>query len=81
MNAQLLEIANKIGISNSSDLEAFELIAKHVVAECAKVCDELTFTSKGPSDQARYQRTLCSISIKENFGLVGKGPITAKNIK
>ena len=81
MNAQLLEIANKIGISNSSDLEAFELIAKQVAAECAKLCDELRFTSEGPSHQAAYQRTLCAVAIREQFGLASAGPISAKNIK
>jgi hypothetical protein len=28
-----------------------------------------------------YQRTLCGTAIQENFGLISKGPITAKNVK
>jgi hypothetical protein len=58
-----------------------EMFAKLLIEECAKVCYELKFTNDGPGEQAAYQRTLCGTSIKENFGLISKGPITAKNVK
>ena len=58
-----------------------ELFARLLIEECATICYELKFTDEGPGEQAAYQRTLCGTSIKENFGLQGKGPITAKNIK
>ena len=81
MNPQLLKIAQRAGISNPSDLDAFETIAKLVAEECANVCYELSYTNEGPSEGAAYQRTLCGSAIKENFGLVSKGPISAKNVK
>jgi len=58
-----------------------ELFARLLVEECAKICFELQFSKEGPAEGASYQRILCGTSIKENFGLQGKGPITAKNIK
>jgi hypothetical protein len=58
-----------------------ELFARLLVEECAKICFELQFSKEGPAEGASYQRILCGTSIKENFGLQGKGPITAKNVK
>lgn len=58
-----------------------ELFARLLVEECAKICFELQFSKEGPAEGAAYQRILCGTSIKENFGLQGKGPITAKNVK
>ena len=58
-----------------------ELFARLLIEECAKICFELQFTTEGPAEGAAYQRILCGTSIKENFGLQGKGPISAKNIK
>lgn len=55
--------------------------ARLLVEECATLCFELQFTTEGPAEGAAYQRTLCGTAIKENFGLQGKGPITAKNVK
>ncbi len=81
MNPQLLKIAQQARISNPSDLDAFEMIAKLIIEECANVCYELKYTNEGPSENAAYQRTLCGSAIKENFGLVSKGPISAKNVK
>lgn len=81
MSPQLLTIAQRAGFSQPSDLEAFEIIAKLVAEECATICYELRFTNEGPSEGAAYQRTLCGSAIKENFGLVSKGPITSKNVK
>lgn len=81
MNPQILKIAQQAGFSQPSDLEAFEMIAKLVAEECAKICYELTYTIEGPSENAAYQRTLCGSAIKENFGLISKGPISAKNVK
>jgi hypothetical protein len=81
MNPQLLKIAQRAGFSQQSDLDAFEMIAKLVVEECANVCYNLRYTNEGPSEGAAYQRTLCGSAIKENFGLISKGPISAKNVK
>ena len=78
MNAQIqtiLDNATANGIVNQ------ELFARLLIEECATICYELKFTNEGPGEQAAYQRTLCGTSIKENFGLQGKGPITAKNVK
>ena len=58
-----------------------ELFARLLIEECAKICFELRFTTEGPAEGASYQRILCGTAIKENFGLQGKGPITAKNVK
>ena len=80
MNSELLKIAQQAGFSQPSDLAAFETIAKLVAEECANVCYELRYTNEGPSEGAAYQRTLCATAIKENFGLVSKGPISAKSI-
>ena len=62
-------------------VNAFEMGVEHEREECAKICFELRFTTEGPGETAAYQRTLCGTAIKENFGLQGKGPITAKNVK
>ena len=78
MNPQILKIAQQAGFSQPSDLAAFEMIAKLVAEECANVCYELRYTNEGPSEGAAYQRTLCATAIKENFGLVSRGPISAK---
>ena len=58
-----------------------QVFARLLIEECAKICDELKFTHDNPGEQAAYQRALCSSSIKENFGLISKGPITALNVK
>jgi hypothetical protein len=58
-----------------------QLFARLLVEECATICFELRFTTEGPAEGASYQRILCGTAIKENFGLQGKGPITAKNVK
>ena len=58
-----------------------EKFARLLIEECAKICFELKFTHDGPGEQAAYQRILCGTSIRENFGLVSKGPITALNVK
>jgi hypothetical protein len=58
-----------------------ELFARLLIEECATICFELKFSKEGPSEGAAYQRTLCGCAIKENFGLQGKGPITAINVK
>jgi hypothetical protein len=78
MNLQIQEILSK---ATENNLVNQELFARLLIEECAKICFELQFTAEGPSEGAAYQRTLCGTSIKENFGLQGKGPITAKNIK
>ena len=58
-----------------------EKFAKLLIEECAEVCYNLKFTHDGPGEQAAYQRILCGTSIRENFGLVSKGPISALNVQ
>jgi hypothetical protein len=82
MNPQIKEILEK----STDDIMGVpvvdqECFARLLIEECAKICYELRYTSEGPEENAAYQRTLCGAAIKENFGLVSKSPITAKNIK
>jgi hypothetical protein len=82
MNPQIQEIIGKatediLGVPVVNQ----ELFARLLIEECAKICFELRFTTEGPAEGASYQRILCGTAIKENFGLQGKGPITAKNVK
>ena len=82
MNSQIQEILNRstediLGVPVVNQ----ELFARLLIEECAKICFELKFTTEGPAEGAAYQRILCGTAIKENFGLQGKGPISAKNIK
>jgi hypothetical protein len=78
MNAQIQTILDNATENSIVDQELF---ARLLIEECATICYELRFTTEGPGEQAAYQRTLCGSAIKENFGLQGKGPITAKNVK
>jgi len=81
MNAQIEKLKQQAGIDDNPDQEGLDLFAQLLVEECATICFELRFTTEGPGETAAYQRTLCGSAIKENFGLQGKGPITAKNVK
>ena len=82
MNPQIKEILEK----STDDIMGVPVVdqerfARLLIEECAKICYELTYTVEGPSENAAYQRTLCGSAIKENFGLISKGPISAKNVK
>lgn len=82
MNPQIKEILEK----STDDIMGVPVVdqerfARLLIEECAKICYELRFTNEGPGENAAYQRTLCGSAIKENFGLISKGPITAKNVK
>jgi hypothetical protein len=82
MNPQIQEILNK----STDDIMGVPVVdqerfARLLIEECATICFELRFTTEGPAEGASYQRILCRTAIKENFGLQGKGPITAKNVK
>jgi hypothetical protein len=81
MNEQIKKFKEAAGIDYNPDQEGLDLFARLLVEECAKICAELKFTTEGPGESAAYQRTLCEMAIKETFGLVSKGPITALNIK
>ena len=82
MNEQIQAILDK----STDDIMGVKIVdqekfARLLIEDCAKICFELRFSKEGPSDSAAYQRVLCGESIKENFGLRSKGPISAKNIK
>ena len=81
MNEQVTKLKQAAGIDYNLDQEGLNLFARLLIEECAKICSELKFTTEGPGEGAAYQRTLCEMAIKENFGLVSKGPITALNVK
>jgi hypothetical protein len=81
MNEQVTKLKQAAGIDFNPDQEGLNIFARLLIEECAKICSELKFTTEGPGEGAAYQRTLCEMAIKENFGLVSKGPITALNIK
>ena len=82
MNAQIQSILDKatddvLGVPVVNQ----EKFARLLIEECATICFELKFVKDGPSDVVAYQRALCGMAIKENFGLISKGPITAINVK
>jgi hypothetical protein len=81
MNEQVTKLKQAAGVDYNPDQEGLNIFARLLIEECAKICAELKFTTKGPGEGAAYQRTLCEMAIKENFGLISKGPITAKNVK
>jgi hypothetical protein len=81
MNEQVTKLKQAAGIDFNPDQEGLNIFARLLIEECAKICAELKFTTEGPGEGTAYQRTLCGMAIKENFGLVSKGPITAKNVK
>jgi hypothetical protein len=81
MNDQVTKLKQAAGVDYNPDQEGLNMFARLLIEECAKICSELKFTTEGPGEGAAYQRTLCEMAIKENFGLVSKGPITAKNVK
>jgi hypothetical protein len=82
MNKHIQEIADKAteDVMGVKVLNT-ELFSRLLIEQCAKICEELRFTNEGPGEQAAYQRALCALSLKEYFGLISKGPITALNIK
>jgi len=57
-----------------------EVFARLLLEECVTLIDGMKFTDEGPTDAARYQRTLCGTTIKEYFGLQSKGPISSRNV-
>lgn len=57
-----------------------EKFSRLLLEECVTLIDSMKFTNEGPSDTARYQRTLCGSVIKEHFGLQSKAPISSRNI-
>ena len=82
MNPQIQEILTK----STDDIMGVPIVdqarfARLLIEECAKICDELKFVKNVPAHEVAYQRALCSMAIKENFGLISKGPITALNVK
>jgi hypothetical protein len=80
MNEQIKKVALKAGESGDCSPEFVAKFAKLLVEECSAVIDGMKFTNEGPSDDARYQRTLCSVALKEYFGITSKGPVSSRNI-
>lgn len=60
--------------------EFLDKFSKLLIQQCVDVIDGMAFTDEGPTDAARYQRTLCGVAIKEYFGLQSKGPVSSRNI-
>jgi hypothetical protein len=82
MNPQIKTILDK----STDDIMGVPVVdqakfARLLIEECATICEQLRFTNEGPGENAAYQRILCGSAIKENFGLISKGPITAINVK
>lgn len=50
------------------------LLAVLVAKKCAEICEDLSFTPEGPSHEAKYQRSLCAMEIRKQFGV----PTTAR---
>ncbi len=81
MNPQIKKILDKStdDILGEKQVDQAKL-ARLLLEESVKVIDEMQYTDEGPTDVARYQRTLCGVAIKEYFGLQSKGPVSARNI-
>ena len=60
--------------------EFCDTFARLLIEECVNVIDGMRFTDEGPAEAARYQRTLCTVALKEYFGLQSKGPVSSRNI-
>ena len=81
MNPQIKELVDKstddiLGVKQV-DQEKF---AKLLIQKCVDIIDGMSYTDEGPTDVARYQRTLCGVVLKEYFGLQSKGPVSSRNI-
>ena len=77
MNDQIKRLLDKATENNLINQEKF---ARLLLEECVTIIDGMRFTDEGPTDVARYQRTLCGATIKEHFGLQSKGPVSSRNI-
>ena len=77
MNDQIKRLLDKATENNLINQEKF---ARLLLEECVTIIDGMRFTDEGPTDIARYQRTLCGVTIKEYFGLQSKGPVSSRNI-
>lgn len=69
MDTKFDEIMKRVNSMKGQKVDQFEMFAREVVLECARVCEQLKFTAAGPSSAAAYQRTLCAKAIKEHFGV------------
>jgi len=81
--AQASAYANT-GVGNDAEkvMELYQSkLVELIVTECSDLCENIKFADEGPSEGAAYQRALCSIAIKEHFGLVSRGPISHKVIR
>lgn len=81
MNSQI----NKLLEKSTDDILGVKQVdqtkfARLLIEECVTVIDSMAFSEEGPTDAARYQRTLCGVAIKEYFGLQSKGPVSSRNI-
>ncbi len=82
MNSEIQKLLDKatddiLGVKQV-DQEKF---AKLLLEKCVDVIDGMSYTDEGPTDVARYQRTLCGTTIKEYFGLQSKGPVSSRNVQ
>ena len=70
MNERIKELAKQatkeiMGIPVLDQEEFAQLIAR----DCARICEDLSFTPEGPSHEAKYQRQLCALEIMKQFGV------------
>lgn len=68
MNERIMKLAVQAKIQMVSEPRLQEF-ARLVAKDCAKICEDLSFTPEGPSHEAKYQRNLCSQEIRKVFGV------------
>lgn len=69
MNEQIKELAVKAKLEHCVSHVRLQDFAERIINECAKICEDLSFTPEGPSHEAKYQRNLCALEIRKQFGV------------
>jgi hypothetical protein len=77
MNKQIENLIKQAGFptmreNSTISLSSYDMLERLVLltaAKCANVCEDLSFTPEGPALEAKYQRNLCSLSIRDTFGV------------
>ena len=53
--------------NSTVSLSSYDILEKLVLltaAQCANICEDLSFSPEGPSKEAKYQRDLCAKAIR-----------------